>query len=205
MTNVLSANEIDLRVQDLIRHFDVGSVMDHLELVGDGQKLEVLNKNGQQGDNLYYQWLAALTKLLQPKQIVELGPASGISTIMMATQKSSGCKLYSVDIDKELAWKWMRYDYPNVVKILGDDLDLSIYPKDTDLGSTDLWFFDTLHTREQLSKEMELYKPFFKKGTVVVLDDIRMDGLWDVWQSLPYDKCETTHPNHYSGFGHFVV
>lgn len=203
MTSV-SANELDIKVQESLRYFDIGSLMHHFDLVGEGQRLEVLNQN-QRGQNLYYQWLACLMKVVTPKQVVELGPASGISTIAMATQLDTDAKLYSVDIDESLAWKWMKYDYPQVTKILGDDLDMEIWSKNVDLKKTDVWFMDTLHTKEQLAKEVELYSPFFKEGAIVVLDDIRMEGLWDVWNSLPYDKCETTFPNHYSGFGHFVV
>lgn len=200
----MNANELDIKVMELVREFDTGTLKDHLELVGDGQKLEVENKNPQ-GENLYYQWLSCLVKLLKPKQIVELGPAAGISTIMMATQKPKDSVLYSVDIDKDLAWKWMKYDYPGLHKILGDDLDMTIWNEHGDLNQTDIWFLDTLHTKDQLQKEIDLYSTFWKKGAVVVVDDIRMKGLWDIWQSLPYDKCETTHPNHYSGFGHFIV
>lgn len=203
MTNV-SSSELDMKVHEAMRHFDIGSLMHHFELVGEGQKLEVLNKN-ERGQNLYYQWLSCLMRVVEPKQVIELGPASGISTIAMATQLAPDAKLYSVDIDESLAWKWMKYDYPQVTKILGDDLDLNIFPEDLDLKKTDVWFMDTLHTKEQLTKEIELYSPFFKKGAIVVLDDIRMEGIWDVWQSLTYDKCETTYPNHYTGFGHFIV
>lgn len=200
----MTANELDLKVQKYLRHYDIHPLMDELSLVGAGQKLEVLNQNPR-GGNLYYQWLACLVRFLQPKQIVELGPASGISTIMMLSELPKTSKLISVDIDSSIAWKWIKNDYPQLVKVLGDDLDLSIYPKDVKLEETDLWFFDTLHTKDQLQKEFDLYKKYFKRGTVVVVDDIRMEGLWDVWKSLPYDKCETTHPNHYSGFGHFIV
>lgn len=201
MTNV-TANELDLEVHKYLNNFDVYPLEDHLSLVGDGQKLEVFDKTGQ--PQLYYQWLACLMRLLKPKQVVELGAAAGISTIMMASQLPKDSKLYSVDIDPDLAWKWMKYEYPQVVKILGDDLDMSLW-KEVDLKKTDVWFIDTLHTGEQLKKEFELYTPYFKKGAVVVLDDIRMDELKPVWDALPYDKCETTNPNHYSGFGHFIV
>lgn len=203
MTKDFSANELDLEVQKQLNHFDVYPLMKDMELVGDGQKLEVLNQNPQ-GQNLYYQWLACLIRLVKPSQVVELGPAAGISTIMMATQMKKDAKLYSVDIDRDLAWKWLKFDYVQLRKILGDDLDMNIWPKDCDLSKTDIWFIDTLHTAEQLKKEIELYKKFWKKGTIVVLDDIRLPELWPVWESLPYDKCETTSPNHYSGFGHFI-
>ena len=199
----VSANELDLKVQEYLKHFDVEPLMPHLELVGDGQKLEVKNQNPT-GQNLYYQWLACLMRVVKPKQVVELGPAGGISTIMMALQIPKDSKLYSVDIDKEIAWKWMKYDYPQVIKILGDDLDMKIWPKDCDLKATDIFFIDTLHTKDQLTKELELYTPFFKKGAIVVLDDIRLPEMWEVWEGLLYDKRETSNPNHYSGFGHFI-
>ena len=201
----MNANDLDVKVNEYLHSFDVYSLMDHLEKVGSGQQLEILDQSPA-GCNRYYQWLACLVKYLKPKQIVELGPAAGISTIMMATQKPKDCVLYSVDIDKDLAWKWMKYDYPNVVKILGDDLDMSIWKENIlDLSETDIWFIDTLHTTDQLTKELELYKPFFKKGAVVVLDDIRMPELWPVWDKLDYDKRETTIPNHHTGFGHLVI
>lgn len=204
MIKGMTANELDLAVKEQMRHFDIEPLMDHYELVGDGQKQELRNLSTL-GGNLYYQWLSCLVRVLRPKQVVELGAAGGISTIAIATQLSKDAKLYSVDIDPSIAWKWIKYDYPQVVKILGDDLHMQIWPGFVDLGSTDIWFIDTLHTKDQLTKELDLYKPYFKKGAVVVLDDIRMPGLWEVWEKLPYDKFETSNPNHHTGFGHFIV
>ena len=200
----MTSNELDLRVTELMGEYDVTPVLQHMGKVGSGQIAEVLDQSDR-GANRYYQWLACLMKLIKPKQVVELGSAAGISTIMMATELPKDSKLIGVDIDPNIAWKWMDRDYPQVIKVLGDDLDLSIYPKDIDLSKTDVWFIDSLHTEEQLRKEIELYKQFWKKGTIVVLDDIHMPGLDTVWNELPYDKCETTTPNHYTGFGHFIV
>lgn len=200
----MTANELDMAVMELVRDYDVTPVLAHMELVGSGQIAEIKNESDR-GTNLYYQWLACLMKLVKPKQVVELGSAAGISTIMMATELPLDSKLYAVDIDPEIAWKWMSRDYPQVIKILGDDLDLSIYPKDCDLSKTDIWFLDSLHTEEQLRAEVELYKQFWKKGTILVFDDIRIPGLDTVWDELPYDKHEITNPCHFSGFGVAIV
>lgn len=197
-----TANELDKKVFDLLPHYDVGRIMHHLDAVASGQLGEVLNSNN---NTLYYQWLAVLTRLLKPKQVVELGAAAGVSTIMIATELPQDAKFYSVDNDPQ-AWRWIIASYPQVTRILGSDLDMSIWPKDCDLAATDLWFFDTNHTEEQLRKELELYSPHFNKGAVVVLDDIRLnDGMKRVWDELAYDKVENTNPNHYSGFGFFVA
>lgn len=213
MKHQSTANELDLLVQEAMRSFDPGEIKDHFSLIGEGQIKEIYNDMDY--PCAYYQWLACLMRVLKPKQVVELGAAAGISTIMMATQLPEESKLYSVDIDPSIAWKWMNREYPQVVKILGNDLDISIWENavtppaklnpEVVLKDTDVWFIDALHTREHLQKELDLYIPFMKKGSVVVLDDIRMEGLWDIWQKLPYDKCENTYPNHYTGFGFFII
>lgn len=195
------ANDLDKKVMSRMSQFDIEPIMGFFELVGAGQQAEVRNITGQ--SNQYYQWLACLCQEIHPKQIVELGAAAGISTIMFSLFAPDS-KIYSVDNDPE-AWRWMKSGHDNVTKILDDDLDMKIW-KDVDLKETDLWFFDTLHTEEQLRKELALYTPYFKKGTVVVLDDIRFhDGMKRVWDDITFDKCENTNPCHYSGFGFFVV
>ena len=201
----MTANELDIQVTELMRDYDPNTLLSHLKLVGAGQMEEVMRGESDRGVNRYYQWLACLMKLIKPTQVVELGAAAGISTLIMATELPKDSKLISVDIDPLLAWKWMDREYPQVIKVLGDDLDLSIYPKDIDLHQTDIWFIDSLHTEEQLRKELELYRPFFKKGAIVVLDDIKIPGLDTIWSEITEDKCETTVPNHYTGFGHFIV
>ena len=197
----MTAKEFDKLVMDEVSKTDFGFLLEHTNLVGIGQIKEIYNQSGR--DNQYYQWLHCAMKVLRPRQVVELGAAAGISTIMMATGLPKDSKLISVDCDPT-AWKWMNREYPQVVKILGDELDLSIY-KDIDLFQTrklpDFWFFDSLHTPEQLTKELELYRPFFKQGAVLAFDDIRLPGMYKVWEDLPYDKIEITDPCHYSGFG----
>jgi predicted O-methyltransferase YrrM len=197
-----TANEIDKKVFELLKSYEVEKVMPHMEKVSIMHREHEV-KNGR-GDNLYYQWLACLVKLLKPKQVVELGAASGISTIMIASELDSDAKFYSVDNDPVIAWTWMSHDWPQLTKILESDLDMNIW-KDIDLSKTDLWFIDTLHTPDQLKKEIELYSPYWKKGTIVVFDDIRLPGMYEVWESLKYDKFENTNPCHYSGFGFIKI
>lgn len=200
---IMNANELDKKVMEYVSHFEVEPLEDEISLVGEGQKLEIYNKNPR-GCNLYYQWLSCLMRLVKPKQVVELGAAAGISTIMIARELPKDAKFYSVDPDPQ-SWRWMKYQYPQLTKIMASDLDLSIYPKDCDLSKTDVWFIDSLHEEQQLRAELKLYTPFFKKGAIVILDDINLPEMRVVWDELPYDKWETTIPLHYNGFGHFIV
>lgn len=198
----MTANELDIAVMDLVHQYDVSKVLSHMGKVGEGQIREVKNENDK--PNLYLQWLACLVKLTKPTQIVELGAAAGISTIMMVSEIAKDAKIYSVDFDPRIAWIWMDREYPQVTKILGDTREPGIWnlKKTPNLSKTDIWFFDSLHTQDQLEAELKLYTQFFKKGAILVFDDIHMNpGMEKVWNDLPYDKRDISTPCHWSGFG----
>lgn len=170
---------------------------DNLRKIGYGQLGEILEVSGR--PNGYYKWLLSYMKLYKPKQVIELGAAAGISTLLM-TLGSPESKIISVDCDPQ-AWKWMDKEYPNVTKILGDDLDLDNF-MGVNLSASDFWFIDSLHTKAQLSAELDLFEPFFNKGTILAFDDIHMNpGMEEVWDRLPYEKIDATDRLHYCGFG----
>src|SRR5574343_1827309 len=108
------------KIIDEVDKFDIDTIEDDLKLVGMGQMGEILEFSGR--PNGYYKWLHCFTKMMRPKQVVELGAAAGISTIMMATGNPD-TQIISIDCDPQ-AWRWMDKEYPNVKRILGDDLDL---------------------------------------------------------------------------------
>jgi predicted O-methyltransferase YrrM len=183
--------------------FSIRGVMPALRLLNSGALEDVLNVNGCR----YYQFLPCLIDNLKPAQIVELGGAMGVADVMMLQSKWQDYKLYSITLaENGLEFSMIADEYKNLFKIVGDDLDLKNW-KDTDLSKTDLWFIDTLHTKEQLTKELELYTPFFKKGAIVLFDDIHMPELEPVWNLLcqRYDHLDLTDPCHYSGFGAILI
>jgi hypothetical protein len=155
--------------------------------------------------SLYEKWLLCLMEEICPKQIIELGAWRGISTCMILAGIPKDSKFYSVDIDP-LSWEYVPED-SRLTKVIGDDLDLSIYPKDLDLGKTDFWFIDTNHTEEFFRKERDVYEKFWKPGTVIAMDDVGKDSgftLWKEWDKLPYDKVELP-TLHHTSFGLIVI
>jgi len=193
-----SLKKLNDRITSLIDTIDTSAFHEHLTLVGTGQIQEIFELSER--PNGYYRWINAYVALKKPKQVVELGAAAGISTILMAFANPK-TRVVSVDCDP-MAWRWMNREYSNVTKVYGDDLDLSIYPNDVNLSDTDFWFFDSLHTRRQLESELALYRPFFKKGTILAFDDIHInEGMNDVWESLPYEKLDISERMHYTGWG----
>lgn len=157
----------------------------------------------------YYKWLPKLIKLTQPKQIVELGGAMGVAALCMIQAMDKDQHLYSITLaENGLEFSFIKDPPKNLHLIVGDDLDLKSWPTELDLGATDLWFIDSEHTYEQVRKEIDLYKPYFKEGSIILFDDIHInDGLAKVWEEIcdeiPGTKFESDL--HHSGYGIVVV
>jgi len=172
----------------------------------DGAVRDVESKDGRSD---YYQWLPKLIKLNKPKQVIELGGAMGVACIAMLQTLPENSKLYSITLDEHgLEFAYMDKEYSNLVKIVGDDLNLANWPKDLDLSKTDLWFIDSEHSYEQVRAEIDLYKPFFKEGAIILFDDIHInDGLARVWEEIKQEIHGSKYESdlHYSGYGIVVV
>lgn len=172
-------------------------MMPALRFANSGAIEDVLNTNGCAN----YQFSTCLMEIAKPKMVVELGGAMGVWSLCVLHSLPADSQLYSITLaEGGLEYSYVQDTYPNFHPIVGNDLDMSHW-KDIPLKDTDIWYFDSLHTNEQLTKELELYSPYFKKGALLLFDDIRMDELWPVWDKLPYEKVELTNPLHFTGWG----
>jgi hypothetical protein len=143
--------------------------------------------DNKHGNSFYYQWLALLVKILKPKLVLELGNSYGLSTLMMFSELSDEAKLISCDLVKQLDFVPSHvFNDPRLKFYFGNDLNLSIFGDDLPIG-IDM-----------------LYKHLCNPGAIVILDDIRMNDMFDFWESLPYPKLELTKECHFSGFGFFL-
>lgn len=188
--------------------FGVAYVLPKLRAANEGAIRDVQDRTR----SFYYVWSSALVGKLKPKQVVELGGAMGVWSIMVLHKLPKTSILYSITLPEHgLEYSYVVDKYPNFRPVLGNDLDLTVWPKMLDFNKTDLWFFDALHTKEQLLAEFKLYSPFFKKGAIVLFDDIHLDrGMWEAWQEiLATNKFSSvfdgSNPLHYSGYGVCVV
>lgn len=189
---------------DEVMQKDMGVPLHKLRGCNMGAVNDVLDKN----KSYYYQWSSLLMGLKKPQQVVELGGAMGVWCIMALHKLPSTSKLYSITLPEGgLEYSFMVDDYDNFYPSLGDDLDLKSWQYDIDFTKTDVWFFDALHTEEHLRAELDLYSPFFKQDTIILIDDIRSFGLDPVWEDIKKGKwgkmhCyDATDPLHYSGYG----
>ena len=150
----------------------------------------------------YYQFLPCLIDTTKPFQVIELGGAMGVAAVMMAAAHHKP-QIYSITLQEHgLEFSFIKKEYPHLHKIVGDDLVLNNWPAGIDLHKTDIWFLDSLHEYSQIKKEYELYKPFWKKGTIILLDDIKINaGMWQAWLEWEGDKYDASILHVPSGFG----
>jgi len=189
-----------------MRTFKIEGALPALRALNEGALQDVQNTNGC----AYYQFSACLVELMKPLQVVELGGAMGVWDLMVLHTLPAEAQLYSITLPENgLEFSYVVDNYPNFHPIIGNDLDLNNWNK-VELGKTDLWFIDTNHQKEQLEKELELYSPYFKKGAIVMFDDIHInegvESVWDEWFMIEgkYKHSEVidmTDPLHWSGFG----
>ena len=195
----MTLQEIVDQSLEKLKTFNVNPCMPALRAANQGAIEDVLNTNGCAN----YQFFPGLIETIKPSQIVELGGAMGVGTVMMLQSKFQDFHLYSITLaEGGLEFSYVVDKYPNLTMIVGDDLDMKNW-EGVDLGKTDFWYIDSLHTEKQLRAELELYTPFFKKGAIICFDDIRMPELYPVWKDLTekYEAIELTDPCHYTGWG----
>lgn len=198
----METSKLYKRVKKVFDSYDLSSAakeVAQIKQVGGQSARDIYDK-----DWGYYQFLACMVRVLKPIQIIELGGAWGTSALMMLSELPKESKLYTITLPEAPAYSYITEHYPNLVKIIGDDRDLSNFK--CDLEKTDLWFIDSLHTKDLFTEELRLYSPFFKKGAVVLVDDIHIDpGYEEVWDSIKYDKLDISELHRPSGFGLIVI
>jgi len=141
--------------------------------------------------------LYALTRLLRPAHIVEVGVSSGISSthFLLALRQNRGGTLHSIDLptrqrgpsllpgESAVSLPPGRRTGWGVPPELRDGWELSIGPSQRllpelvrRLPQVDLFLHDDLHTPEHLAFELRVVAPGLRRGSVVLADNTSWTG-----------------------------
>ena len=154
-----------------------------------------------------YCWFPGFIELLKPKMIVELGSAMGVALVAMLQSPYKDFTLYGTTLEEHgLEFCYVdKKKYPNLTCITENYMDLGIWPKDVDLGKTDLFYIDGLHKGPHVTEQLLLYKPFFKSGAIIAFDDIFMSpdmaAMWHGLDDILDISYKTELPLHFTGWG----
>lgn len=187
--------------------FDVNSVLKYFNKESPLEIGHGLGDISRKADIGNYSWFPGFIDLLKPTQVVELGSAMGVADICMLASPYRAFELFGITLkERGLEFCYIKKEqHPNFHPIVGNYMDLSIWPKNIDLKKTDFWYIDGLHQGKHVTEQIKLYKPFFKPGTIIAFDDIFMSpDMAEMWHGLDdiLDiKYKTTLPLHFTGFG----
>jgi predicted O-methyltransferase YrrM len=156
----------------------------------------------------HYKLLAGLVETLQPRTIVEIGTAEGMSGLALKKKLPRSGKVITFDI---IPWQ----SYPNSCLEKADFEDGALLQEVANLGDehvlrryravlaeAELLFIDaakdgTLERR--LIANLQTVE--FRQTPIVVFDDIRVWNMLAIWHELTWPKLDITSFGHWSGTG----
>ena len=119
--------------------------------------------------------LAILSKMINPKNILEIGTFTGYATLCLAEGLSPAGKITTLDINEELAYLPRKYfqesEYSGQIDF--QLKDAKVFLKETD-EFFDFVFIDA--DKENYVEYFELIKPRIKSGAVVLFDNVLWYG-----------------------------
>ncbi|CAD7809000.1 Putative O-methyltransferase [Chryseobacterium aquaeductus] len=119
--------------------------------------------------------LTIISKILQPKNILEIGTFTGYAALCMAEGLSKDGKLTTLDVNEDLAYMPKKYFAESEFssQIHFKIQDAKEFLKETD-EIFDLIFIDA--DKENYSEYFRLIKPKTKSGSVVLFDNVLWYG-----------------------------
>jgi predicted O-methyltransferase YrrM len=156
----------------------------------------------------HYRLLAGLVDVLGARRVVEIGTGTGLSALAMLSAMPSEGRVVTFDV---VPWQ----DYPGVVLRPEDFTDGRLEHRVADLSEApaaerhlealedaDLIFLDAAKDGEQERRFLELFDRMrFTAGPILVLDDIRLWTMLEIWRNVSWPKLDVTSFGHWSGTG----
>ncbi len=159
----------------------------------------------------HYRLLAALMQLIKPTRVLEIGTYQGLSALTCAnhlTQREPQPLILTNDIvdwrkiPGQLLTEQDFVAHP-IRQILGDLSDPRCFEQHrSDIEICDLIFVDgPKDGRYEHAFLQLLNQAHLKAGALIVLDDIRLWNMLEVWRGMPRPKMDWTSIGHWSGTG----
>jgi len=156
----------------------------------------------------HYRLLAALTKVLRAKNVVEIGTSTGLSALAILSSLTSKARLTTYDV---IPYSKMEnsfltkedFEDNRLVQYTDDLADEKMIRKHKNvLKSADLIFIDAVHDgiwEEKLMKNLASIK--MKNAPYILFDDIKVWKMLQFWRELNMPKLDLTSFGHWSGTG----
>lgn len=156
----------------------------------------------------HYRLLAALTARIRPKSVVEIGTFLGLSALAMKETLPAQARIVTFDL---LPWNSFPAtclrpaDFADgrLRQELGDLAQPEVFRAHAGLlAQSELIFLDGPKNRTfERAFLGQLATLPFAAPTLLVIDDIRLWSMLDIWREIPFPKLDVTSLGHFSGTG----
>lgn len=156
----------------------------------------------------HYRLLAGLVKSLQPRSVIEIGTASGLSALALMKFLPAGASLVTFDIapwDQSGETHLRSNDFADgrLIQHVEDITVMEGLEKRRDLfEKADLIFIDAAkdgHMEQRIIDNFSTLK--FVNYPIMVFDDTKVWNMLDVWRRIARPKLDLSSFGHWSGTG----
>jgi predicted O-methyltransferase YrrM len=156
----------------------------------------------------HYRFLAGMVRALQPSLVVEIGTFQGMGSLALASELPDGSRLVTFDV---LGWRpvdgqlLVEGDFLDgrLTQELGDLSDPEVFARHSELLlDADLVFMDAPKDGHFEPEFLALAEPLWRGSRRhLIVDDVRLLPMLQLWRDLPYAKLDCTSFGHWSGTG----
>ena len=155
-----------------------------------------------------YRLLAGLVMAMQPRLVIEIGTAGGISALAIKRALPANGQLVTFDVID-----WRAAHQPVLEERDFADQRLVPYVADVSQSQTfetyrplfeqaDVIFLDAAKDGSLEQRLLDLFASVtFQRSPILMLDDIRVWNMLKVWRDIPYPKLDLTSFGHWRGTG----
>ena len=156
----------------------------------------------------HYRLLAAFIRVLQPKLVVEIGTATGLSALTMKRFLGSDAKLLTFDIvpwDQfpQTCLRAEDFEDGRLVQYIADlskPWNMKLF--ESMIRPAGLIFIDAAKDGTGEQDFIDLLRPVqFESVPFVLFDDIRLWNMLAIWRRITAPKLDLTSFGHWSGTG----
>lgn len=155
----------------------------------------------------HYRLLAAIVSLLSPSEVIEIGTFKGHGALALSTGHE-GAHITTYDIVpwsriEETAFLTSDFSNNRIEQRIGDLGDPEYRRAQLDvLSASDILFIDGPKDGHWEQDTIpELLSSLTDRRRLVIIDDIRLLPMVQLWRDLPFPKLDITSLGHWSGTG----
>ena len=208
-------NDNDLVVsQDKINHINSTEIELIIKMLKETNKIDLkkyLSLIPKKQDKIWfnewpgehYKLLAGICKVKKPKLVIEIGTWRGLGALALSIYSKSVITydILSLDSIPNSIYNLLM-KRKNIEQIIGDLSESTFYSMEIKkIRKADIIFIDgpKNYTFEKMMINKLLSN--MKKGSLLVIDDIRFVNMLDIWQSIKKPKIDLAEFGHISGTG----